>query len=143
MADLIQPAGVLLDATVSSREEAVALSGTLLMQLGAVTEQYRDAMWEREQIFPSEIGAGFAIPHGTDASRVHVLHDQLAFIRLTTPITWVSEEVSVVIGIASQGEGHVDLLGNLADILLDEESSEVLRTSGSAEQICELLMKGI
>ena len=142
MADLIQTAGIVLDATASSREEAVALCGTILIELGAVTPEYRDAMWERELTFPSEIGAGFAIPHGTDASRVHVLFDQLVFIRLSAPITWVAEEVSVVMGIASQGDGHVELLGNLADILLNDELAEILRTSDSPETIRDLLVKG-
>ena len=66
MTDLIQRAGIRLDATASSPEEAVALCGQVLVGLGAVTQQYADAMWEREQKFSSAIGLGFAIPHGTD-----------------------------------------------------------------------------
>jgi PTS system mannitol-specific IIA component len=143
MAELLQQAGIVLDATASSREEAVALCGTVLLTLGAITPEYRDAMWEREQIFPSEIGNGFAIPHGTDESRKHVIFDQLVFIRLATPIRWVDEEVSVVIGIASAGDGHVEILGNLADILLEEEHADVLLSSPSAEAIRELIVKGI
>jgi PTS system mannitol-specific IIA component len=143
MADLLHTAGIVLDATASSREEAVAICGTVLLNLGAITPEYRDAMWEREQIFPSEIGNGFAIPHGTDESRVHVKFDQLVFVRLAAPITWVSDEVSVVIGIASAGDGHVEILGNLADILLDEDHANVLLTSNSAEEIRDLIVKGI
>lgn len=143
MADLLQQAGIVLDATASSREEAVALCGTVLLTLGAIEPEYRDAMWEREQIFPSEIGNGFAIPHGTDASRAHVIFDQLVFIRLATPIRWVDEEVSVVIGIASAGDGHVEILGNLADILLDDTHANTLLTSNTVEDIRELLVKGI
>jgi mannitol PTS system EIIA component len=143
MADLLHTAGIVLDATASSREEAVAICGTVLLDLGAITPEYRDAMWEREQIFPSEIGNGFAIPHGTDESRTHVTFDQLVFVRLKEPITWVNEEVSVVIGIASAGDGHVEILGNLADILLDEDHAHVLLTSNSAEEIRDLIVKGI
>lgn len=143
MADLLQTAGIVLDATASSREEAVAVCGTLLRDLGAVEPEYAAAMWEREQIFPSEIGGGFAIPHGTDESRKFVLFDQLVFVRFSKPITWVHEEVSVAIGIAAAGDGHVELLGNLADILLDEKSAEVLLSSSSKEDIRSLLVEGI
>ncbi len=143
MADLLQLAGIVLDATASSREEAVAVCGQLLVDLGAVSPEYAEAMWEREQVFPSEIGSGFAIPHGTDESRKYVLFDQLVFVRFRTPFTWVAEEVSVAIGIASAGDGHVELLGNLADILLDEHSSDLLLRSSSASEIRDLIVTGI
>ena len=142
MADLLQLAGITLDATVSSREEAVALCGAKLVELGAVSPEYADAMWEREQIFPSEMGEGFAIPHGTDESRAFVKFDQLVFLRLSEEITWVNEPVSVCVGIASAGDGHVEILGNLADILMDDDAAHMLRTSTNPEEIRDLIMKG-
>jgi mannitol/fructose-specific phosphotransferase system IIA component len=142
MADLLQLAGISLDATASSREEAVRICGELLVELGAVDQEYADAMWEREQIFPSEIGGGFAIPHGTDESRVHVKFDQLVFVRFRNPFTWSSEEVQACVGIASQGDGHVELLGTLADLLLDDDSRNFLLTSDDAEAIRQVLITG-
>ncbi len=142
MADLLQLAGITLDATVSSREEAVALCGAKLVELGAVSPEYADAMWEREQIFPSEMGEGFAIPHGTDESRSFVNFDQLVFLRLSEEITWVNEPVSVCVGIASAGDGHVEILGNLADILMDDDAAHILRTSTNPAEIRDLIMKG-
>ncbi|CAB4562636.1 MAG: PTS sugar transporter subunit IIA [Actinobacteria bacterium] len=143
MDDLLQTAGIVLDATASSREEAVAVCGSLLRELGAIEPEYAEAMWEREQIFPSEIGGGFAIPHGTDKSRQYVLFDQLVFVRFLEPIAWVNEQVSVAIGIAAAGDGHVEILGNLAEILLDDASAQVLLSSTSEEEIRSLLVKGI
>ena len=142
MADLLQLAGITLDATASSREEAVAICGAKLVELGAVSPEYAEAMWEREQIFPSELGDGFAIPHGTDESRKYVNFDQLVFVRLLTPITWVHEQISVLVGIASAGDGHVEILGNLADLLMEEDKAEILRTSNDPEVIRNLIVKG-
>ena len=143
MADLLQLAGITLDAAASSREEAVALCGKTLVELGAVSVEYADAMWEREQVFPSEMGEGFAIPHGTDESRAFVKFDQLVFLRLGEEITWVNEPVSVCVGIASAGDGHVEILGNLADILMDDDAAHILRTSTNPEEIRDLIMKGV
>jgi mannitol/fructose-specific phosphotransferase system IIA component len=112
------------------------------VELGAVSPEYAEAMWEREQIFPSELGDGFAIPHGTDESRQYVNFDQLVFVRFTTPITWVNEDISVCVGIASQGDGHVEILGNLADLLMDEDSAHTLRTTTDTEVIRDLILKG-
>lgn len=142
MADLLQLAGISLDATASSREEAVRICGELLVTLGAVEPEYAEAMWEREQIFPSELGGGFAIPHGTDASRVYVKFDQLVFVRFREPFTWVNEEVQACVGIASAGDGHVELLGNLAELLLDDEARELLLSSPDPQVIHTILVTG-
>ena len=142
MTDLIQKAGNRLDVTASSSEEAVRICGELLVELGAVSQEYAAAMWEREQKFSSAIGMGFAIPHGTDESRVHVVFDQLVFLRLTAPLTWGDEEVSCVLGIASRGDGHVEILGNLAELIQDEQKLEVLVSSGDADQVLELIRDG-
>ncbi|HBB39782.1 MAG TPA: hypothetical protein DCZ33_06025 [Candidatus Aquiluna sp.] len=140
MANLVQQAGIKLDVTASSPEEAVHICGQLLLELGAITQEYADAMWEREQIFPSAIGMGFAIPHGTDESRKHVIFDQLVFVRLTAPIAWGDDEVTCVLGIASQGDGHVELLGNLAELIQEEDKLAILQNSQSAAEIAELLL---
>ena len=142
MPDLIQRAGIRLDVTASSPEEAVRICGELLLELGAIGPEYAAAMWEREQKFSSAIGMGFAIPHGTDESRVHVVFDQLVFLRLASPITWGDEEVRCVLGIASSGDGHVEILGNLAELIQDETKLEVLVASGSADQVLELILDG-
>jgi PTS system mannitol-specific IIA component len=140
MTDLVQQAGIKLDATASSPEEAVDICGRLLVELGAITSAYADAMWEREQIFPSAIGMGFAIPHGTDESRVHVIFDQLVFIRLAKSIEWADDEVTCVLGIASQGDGHVELLGNLAEMIQDEDKLAILQNSQNPKEISQLLL---
>lgn len=140
MTDLVQQAGIKLDATASSPEEAVDICGKLLVELGAVTTAYAVAMWEREQIFPSAIGMGFAIPHGTDESRSHVIFDQLVFLRFAKPIDWADDEVTCVLGIASQGDGHVELLGNLAELIQDQDKLAILQHSQSPEEIAQLLL---
>ncbi|MBT7925785.1 MAG: PTS sugar transporter subunit IIA [Micrococcales bacterium] len=140
MTNLVQQAGIKLDVTASSPEEAVHICGQLLLELGAITQEYADAMWEREQIFPSAIGMGFAIPHGTDESRKHVIFDQLVFVRPTAPIAWGDDEVTCVLGIASQGDGHVELLGNLAELIQEEDKLAILQNSQIDAEIAELLL---
>ena len=137
--ELIAEAGIVIGATASSTEEAVAQCGKLLVELGAVSQEYADAMWEREQIFPSAIGAGFAIPHGTDQSRQYVIKDQLVFLQLAQPLAWGDEEVRCVLGIASKGDAHVELLGQLAELLQEPENLQLFYSSNSKEAILKLL----
>lgn len=140
--ELITEAGIVLGSTASSPEEAVAQCGELLVKLGAATKAYGAAMWEREQLFSSAIGAGFAIPHGTGVSRAHVKFDQLVYLQLASPIKWGDEEVRCVLGIASRGDGHVEILGNMAELLQDEDNLKVFHHSSSAAEILELINTG-
>lgn len=139
MTNLIQRAGILLDAAASSSEEAVSICGQLLIELGAVEPDYAKAMWERENAFSSAIGLGFAIPHGTDDSRRFVKFDQLVFLRLTSEIAWGDEMVKAVLGIASRGDGHVEILGNFAELVQEELHRQALLASGDEAMVLELL----
>ncbi len=141
MTNLIQRAGILLDAAASSSEEAVSICGQLLIELGAVEPEYASAMWERENAFSSAIGLGFAIPHGTDDSRKYVKFDQLVFLRLTDEIAWGDEMVRAVLGIASRGDGHVEILGNFAELVQEDHHRQALLSSGDEAVVLELLSR--
>lgn len=139
MTNFLQLAGIRLGATASSREEAVRLCGELLHNLGAVEQGYVDAMWERENIISSFMGEGVALPHGTDASRRYVNFAQLVFVRFADSVEWEGEQVKLCIGIAAKGDEHGELLGNLAEKLLDEDSYKTLMESNSTTELLELL----
>jgi mannitol/fructose-specific phosphotransferase system IIA component len=139
MTNFLQLAGIRLGVTASSREEAVRLCGELLHGLGAVEEEYVDAMWERENIISSYMGEGVALPHGTDASRKYVNFAQLVLVRFANQVDWDGEQVKLCIGIAAKGDEHGELLGNLAEKLLDESSYKKLMESDSTTELLELL----
>jgi PTS system mannitol-specific IIA component len=139
MTNFLELAGIRLGATVSSREEAVRLCGELLLSLGAVEKEYVDAMWERENIISSFMGEGVSLPHGTDASRKYVNFAQLVMVRFEDQVEWDGEQVKLCIGIAAKGDEHGELLGNLADKLLDEISYKKLMESNSTTELLELL----
>lgn len=136
---LIQAAGIQIAAAASSREEAVALCGQTLLDLGAVSAEYVPAMWQREQIISSFMGEGVAMPHGTDESRKYVIFDQLVFLRFDKPIDWAGVPVQACIGIAANGDQHGVILGNLAEVLIDDDKREELFSTKSVERILQLL----
>ena len=138
---LLSLEGIQLAATASSQEEAVARCGEKLIELGAVQPEYAKAMFEREQIFSSYMGNGVAIPHGTDESRSLVNFGQLVFLRFAEPVPWQGELVSICIGIAAREDEHVEILGNLADVLVDETSLSRLLQSTSPKEILDLLAR--
>ena len=62
MADLLSRDAVVLDAEASSADEAIRLTGGVLVAAGAVDASYVDAMLQREQSVSTYMGEGFAIP---------------------------------------------------------------------------------
>ena len=130
-----------IGVTASSREGAVRLCGSYLLDLGAIEPPYIDAMWERELIMSSYVGEHVAIPHGTDASRMYVKRAQLVVVRFAEPIDWDGESVEMAVGIASAGHEHVEVLGSLAEALLDDHIRTRLFTTTEPQEIAELLTK--
>jgi mannitol/fructose-specific phosphotransferase system IIA component len=96
-------------------------------------------MVAREKIISSFMGEGVALPHGTDESRKYVIFTQLVFVRFSNPVDWEGEQVRLCIGIAAKGDEHGELLGNLADKLLDESSYSKLMSSNSEQEILDLI----
>ena len=139
MPPLLVKSGIHFGATASSKEEAVALCGQALVSLGAATDEYAAAMWEREQIASSYLGNFVAMPHGTDESRKFVNFGQIVFLRFAYHFMWDDEEVQLCIGIAAQGDEHVEIIGNLADALLDEEKFEKLLSTNEHDDVLKIL----
>ena len=89
--------------------------------------------------FPLTWVSKWHYPHGTDASRQYVNFTQLVFVRFENEVSWDGELVKLCIGIAAKGDEHGELLGNLAEKLLDEVSYKTFMESNSQEELLELI----
>jgi len=61
------------------------------------------------------------------------------FVRFSKPVDWDGEEVKLCIGIAAKGDEHGELLGNLAEKLLEPSSYQALMESASTTELLELI----
>ena len=138
---VISVAGIELDATASSKEEAVSLCADKLIELKAVLPEYKNAMWERENIISSYVGSFVAIPHGTNQSRSVVNFDQIVFLRFKNEINWGDGPVRICCGIASKNNEHIQILGNLAQALLKPNAIDNLLSTNNKQEIIEILTK--
>ena len=136
---LLDPAAVRLDARADGRDDAIRQCGRLLVEIGAVTEPYVQSMLDRERSISTYLAEGVAIPHGTAEGKDAVLRDALAVVRFPEGADWNGAKVTLAIGIAARGDGHMAILGELAQILLDPERARALREATTAERIAELL----
>lgn len=130
---------VRLGQRASSKEDAIRQCGAVLVQTGASTEAYTDAMIERERSVSTYMGEGVAIPHGTDESRVHITRPALAVVQFNDGVDWNGNQVQLCIAIASKSNEHVGILQSLATVLSDKEKAARLRDSADVNEILELL----
>jgi mannitol PTS system EIIA component len=98
-----------------------------------------DAMLERERDISTYVGEGVAIPHATAAGKQAVRRDALAVVKLAEPVDWEGSPVSVCVAIAARGDGHLAILAELAEILLDPERAHALRETDDADDVIRLL----
>ena len=66
MSELFSNDNIFLNVNVNSQNEAIEQAGKVLVDSGAVTDAYIQAMKDREQVVSTFMGNGLAIPHGTD-----------------------------------------------------------------------------
>ena len=139
-ARLLDPAAVRLGEAAADRDEAIRRAGAALVDTGAVQPAYVDAMLAREESISTYVGEGVAIPHGTLEAKSLINRDALSFVRFDPPVDWDGMgEVTVAIGIAAKDNGQVEVLQELASVLLDPDRAAALRAAGSAEEVTELL----
>jgi PTS system mannitol-specific IIA component len=137
---LLDRRAIRLDARAGDRDDAVRQTGQALLDTGAVTAEYLVTMFERERSVSTYLGEGFAIPHGTLDGKQAVRRDALSFLRFPDGVEWPDgERVRVCIGIAARADGHLAILAQLAEILLDPDRARALREVADADEVLRLL----
>ncbi|MFO3719170.1 PTS mannitol transporter subunit IIA [Staphylococcus felis] len=138
MENLLRDENVLLNTSISSKEEAIEQVGALLVKSGAVTEKYIQAMKDREQIVSTYMGNALAIPHGTDEAKNEVLTSALSLLQIPEGLEWDGEEVKIVIGIAGKDGEHLELLSKIAMTFSEEENVDKIVRANDAQTIRRL-----
>jgi PTS system mannitol-specific IIA component len=136
---LLQLSAIRLDARAADKEAAIRLCGALLVEIGAADPRYVEAMVDREKSVSTYLGEGVAIPHGTLEGKDHVRRDALAVVRFADPVEWDGGPVTVCIAIAAVADRHLDILTQLAEVLMDPEQARELRETPEPDRILRLL----
>ena len=130
---------VRLGLEAADKEDALRQCGAVLVEIGAAGPEYADAILEREQSVSTYMGEGFAIPHGTDASRDYINRAALAFLQFPAGIDWNGKQCFVCIAIASKSDEHIGILQSLAMVLSDTDSAKRLRETTDVNEVLALL----
>jgi fructose-specific PTS system IIA-like component len=148
-APLVDPSMILIESGSVSKEEAIKEVVDQLYVLGR-TDQPRaveDAIWQRESVYSTGFGHGFAIPHcKSDA----VAANSLVMLKLRQPVPWGSldgEPVRVLLLLTvrecDQVDGHMKIFSRLARRVMHEEFRAQLVKEEQPEKLCALLNESL
>lgn len=127
---------ILLNTAVGTKEEAIRITGRILVEKGYVAANYIEKMLEREALTSTYMGNFVAIPHGTEDSKLLVKESGISFVQVPQGVDFGSGNiVKLLIGIAGKDNEHLDILSNIAIVCSEEENIEKLVAAKTAEEI--------
>ena len=139
MSDILTVSQIKVPGSATTKDEAIREAGQILVDTGAVTPAYVDAMFEREKSVSTYMGNYLAIPHGTNEAKDEISASALSVVRYDQPIDWDGNETRFVVGIAGHEGGHLEILGKIAVIFSDTDEVDKMIAAGSAEEVFALL----
>lgn len=139
MSDILSPAQIRVPGTATSKDEAIREAGQILVDAGAVTPAYIDAMFERERSVSTYMGNFLAIPHGTNEAKEEISKSALSVVKYDPPIDWDGNEVRFAVGIAGHEGGHLEILSKIAIIFSDEDEVAKLLQARSSQELFGML----
>ena len=139
MSDVLTQSQVKVPGGARSKDDAIREAGQLLVDAGAVTPAYVDAMFEREKSVSTYMGNFLAIPHGTNEAKDTIGRSAISVVRYDAPIDWDGNEVRFAVGIAGVENGHLEILGKIAIVFSDSDEVDKLLAARSAEELYQML----
>lgn len=135
MSELFSNDNIFLNLSASDQNDAIEKAGQVLVDSGAVTPNYIEAMKDRENVVSTFMGNALAIPHGTEEAKGNVIRSGLSLLQIPKGVDWNGEEVKVVVGIAGKDGDHLDLLSKIAITFSEEENVDRIVNATSADEI--------
>jgi mannitol PTS system EIIA component len=139
MSDVLTRSQVKVPGDARSKDDAIREAGQLLVDAGAVTPAYVDAMFEREKSVSTYMGNFLAIPHGTNEAKDTIARSAISVVRYDQPIDWNGNDVRFAVGIAGVENGHLEILGKIAVVFSDSDEVDKLLAARSGDELYQLL----
>lgn len=138
---------ILVNESISDKEEIITKLGGLLFQNGFVKDTYTKAVLDREKVYPTGLKArvtGVAVPH-TDT--IHVIKPAVAIATLKEPVIFygmgapdTEVDVSIVLMLAIHDpQKVVNILRKIIFVIEDDEALEKILAAEEKEEIKNIL----
>ncbi len=123
--------------------DAIRLAGRMLVERGSVSEEYIEAMVERENTFTTYLGEGVAIPHGVGTAKQYIKSTGLVVLQFAGQgVAFEDGNAKLIIGIAGLGEEHLPILQAVAHIIMKGDLLKQLHETDDPAFILRTLTSG-
>ncbi|MDR0382440.1 MAG: PTS sugar transporter subunit IIA [Spirochaetaceae bacterium] len=136
--EMLKLENIIVNLPKETSDEAITRCGRMLVDGGYAERGYVEGMLARDHSFSCGIGNLIAIPHGEKEYKRFVKKAGLVVLTYMDAIDWHGKPVNLVIGIAAQGEEHLDILGNITDNIDTEKDVLDLIGQKSREAIYKM-----
>jgi phosphocarrier protein FPr len=142
MAEILSRETIRLQATAVDKEDAIRQAGELLVQAGCVKPEYVLGMLEREKTMSTFVGNGVSIPHGQFDDLEQVNRSGISVLQVPEGVEWQPGMTAyLIVGIAATHGEHISILQNLAEVVEEIETAEMLAKTTDPEVILSYLNK--
>ena len=132
-----------LDKRFANKEEAIRFCGQALVEDGAVTPEYVEAMIKRDQELSVYMGNFIAIPHGTEEAKKEVLKSAITVVQVPDGVNFGTDEnpqvATVLFGIAGIGDEHLAIIQRISIFCADVDNVVKLADALSEDEVLRLL----
>lgn len=130
---------ILLRRNFSNKKQAIEACADILINGGYAGASYKEDMLKRDADVSVYMGKGVALPHGLNSSKDTIRHSGICFIQVPQGVDFDGQTAYLLIGVAGRGEEHVAILGQIAQILLEEENIHALRNASTKREVMDIL----
>lgn len=142
--DVLDKRSIQLDAAPKNKQDAINMLVDLMAQSGCLSdkEQYRKAVFEREEQSSTGLGEGIALPHAKSEA---VLRPALASMLVPQGVDFDSfdeEPAYLLFMIASPvnaSDEHLDVLARLSTLMMDMSFRDELLAAKSVDEYLEVI----
>lgn len=140
---------VIIQSVSQTKEEVIKEITDRLYVLGRTEQPHliEEAIWQRETIYSTGFGHGFAVPHCKTAA---INANSLVLLKLHQPVAWGSldgQPVNVVMMLvmreADRANGHMRIFSELARRVMHDDFRDGLIEEPRPDKICVLLNEGL
>ena len=142
MAEILSRETIRLQATAVDKENAIRQAGELLVQAGCVKPEYVLGLLEREKTMSTFVGNGVSIPHGQFDDLEQVNRSGISVLQVPEGVEWQPGMTAyLIVGIAATHGEHISILQNLAEVVEEIETAEMLAKTTDPQVILSYLNK--
>lgn len=148
-APLVTEEMVIIQSASQTKEEVIKEIADRLYVLGRTEQPHliEEAIWQREGVYSTGFGHGFAVPH---CKTTAVSANSLILLKLRQPVDWNSldgQPVNVVMMLvmreADRTNGHMKIFSELARRVMHDDFRDNLIEEPRPDKICVLLNEGL